>query len=175
MRLELDLELNPNPVVLPVGGSPPVAKPKARKRKPRFACPFQYGDDIQPDRDLIGGYLEECGRQQWCMAKNVLKSMTQFIRRKRIQIPPWQMGVWVHCRSEPRDLYRVVSTRFGWRVQHRVPSRGPWNTLGHFVLGMPVLFPTADAAIAAAEILIQAPTSKFGYLVWLKPGGSLWL
>src|SRR5262245_14555710 len=172
MTLELDLELNPNPVVLPVGDSPPVngAKPKARKRKPRFACPFPYGEVIQPERDQIGGYLHECGRQQVCIDRDTLKSMSRFIRRRRIQALPWKTGVWVHCRTEPRDLHRVVSTRFGWRVQHSVPPRGPWNTLGHSRVDMPLLFPTAATAIAAAEILIQAPTSKFAYLIWLKPG-----
>ena len=173
MNSELDVEFNPDLF----GTRPPIIslkslseEPRPRKRHPKFHRPFQFGEIIEPNRDLIGGYSEECARRQVCLNRDTLKSMSRFRRRRRIQTAPWKMGQWVHCRLEPRDLYRVVSTRFGWRVQHRVPSRGPWNALGHSLVDMPVLFPTADAAIAAAEILIQAPSSKFGYLIWMWPG-----
>jgi hypothetical protein len=156
MTLELDLELNPNPVVLAIGGSPPVsgAKRKAQKSQPRFACPFQYGEVIQPNRDVIGAYLQESGRRQLCLDLDTHMRIAQHVGST------WQ-GKW-----EPRHVYRVVSTTFGWRVEQRMG--GP-NDLGLNLANVPVLFATPEVAMAAAEMMIAGPPPQFWLFDWLKP------
>jgi hypothetical protein len=153
MKSERDLEIDP---------------PRPRKRRAAQRAPFQFGEVIQPDRDLIGGYREECGRQQLCINRDELTRIIQ--HGENAGASTWKMGRWVCRRSQPRDVHRVVSTKFGWRVQRRPTHYHAWHVLGHSFAEIPVLFPSPDVAIAAAEIMIgDGATLEFGYLTWLKP------
>lgn len=169
MTLELDLELTPAPLVLPVTGSVPLnpAKPTRRKRQPRFDRPFRYGEVVQPDRDLIGAYLEECGLQQLCLDLDTHMRIAQHVGST--WQGNWKMGFSVYLRLDPREVYRVVSTKFGWRVQRRIPDRGPFHNLGHDLCGIPVLFASPDVAIAASELLIGGSPDEFWFFTWLRP------
>jgi hypothetical protein len=162
MTLELDLELTP-------AGSAPLnpAKPTRRKRQPRFDRPFRYGEVVQPDRDRIGAYLEECGRKQLRLDLDTHMRIAQHVGSTWQS--KWKIGLWVHSRREPREIHRVVSTKFGWRVQRRIPDRGPFHNLGHVLCGIPVLFASPDVAIAAAELLIGESPDEFWFFTWLRP------
>ena len=165
MTLELQVSPNPAPLVLPISGSPP--KPKARKRQPRFDCPFQYGEVIQPDHDQIGGYLHESGRRQLCLDLEVHERVVQHVGNA--WQGKWKMGVWMYSRLQPREVHRVVSTKFGWRVQRRIPERASFHNLGHSLCGDPVLFASPNVAIAATEMLIGDPPDEFWFFTWLRP------
>jgi hypothetical protein len=127
-------------------------------------APFQYNTIIQPDRDLIGGYYDEFGRQQFCLDRLTLTTIAQLGVGMTHNL--WKMGKWVHCRRQPRDRHRVVSTKFGWRVRRAID--GLWHDLGHALADIPVLFPSAQEAITAAELLIKGHP-QLGFLTWLRP------
>jgi hypothetical protein len=129
--------------------------------------PFQYNTIIQPERDLIGGYNYEFGQQQFCLDHGTLTTIAGLGGSMTPNL--WKLGKWVHCRTQPRDRHRVVSTKFGWRVQRRIPDRGPWNVLGHALAEIPVLFPSAAAAITASELLIHGRQAQVGCFTWLWP------
>jgi hypothetical protein len=128
-------------------------------------APFQYNTIIQPERDLIGGYRDEFDRQQFCLDHNTLMMIAGLAGG--VTLNQWKMGKWVHCRRQPRDRHRVVSTKFGWRVRRRIPENGCWRDLGHALADIPVLFPSAEEAITAAELLIKGEP-QLGFLTWLK-------
>ena len=134
---------------------------------PKFDKPFQFSQVIRPERDLIGGRYEETDREQACIDKDTLERIEQLDSRATYM--PWKMGRWVHCRVQPRDAHRVVSTKYGWRVERRIPERACWHTLGHALANIPILFPSADSAIAVSEILIGDPPPEFWYFTWLRP------
>jgi hypothetical protein len=136
--------------------------------KPPKMAPFQFNTVIQPDRDLIGGNYDEFGRQQFCLDPRTLMTIAKLGGGMTHEL--WKMGKWVHCRRQPRDSHRVVSTRFGWRVLRSPPEyHGFMHTLGHALADIPLLFPSAQSAIAAAEILIRGRPPELWYFNWLKP------
>ena len=129
-------------------------------------APFQYNTLIQPQHDLIGGYSDESGRQQFCLDRRTLMTIAQLNGGMTHNL--WKMGKWVHCRRQPRDRHRVVSTKFGWRVRRRIPDNGSWHDLGHALADIPVLFPSPQEAITAAELLIKGHP-QLGIFTWLRP------
>jgi hypothetical protein len=130
--------------------------------------PFQFMTVIRPERDIIGAYFHEAGRAQFCIGKDVLAAIER--EAGSVKHGPWQIGQSVHRRLEPRDVHRVVSTHFGWRVQRRIPADGCMRTLGHVLVDIPVLFPTTDDAITTSEIMMMSdPPSEFCIFTWLPP------
>jgi hypothetical protein len=84
------------------------------------------------------------------------------------QYAPWHMGKGVHRRPFPVDVTRVVKTRRGYRALHRVPARwGCFHTLGNLLAEVPLLFPTAEGAIAAAEVALHKLPEEW-MLTWLR-------
>jgi hypothetical protein len=125
---------------------------------------FPFGEIIRPERDLIGGYTWEHERQQLCVDQDTLKIISRL--SKNADHGPWKMGRSVHRRVAPCDRHRVVSTYVGWRVLSRVKLRDGYHALGHCLVEMPVLFPSANVAIAVSELFIANRSEELGYLTW---------
>jgi hypothetical protein len=148
-------------------GTPATPTPRntisRRARVAATAKPFPYGELIQPECDLIKGWSNEYGRPQFCIDEDDEAELLRFAGSTTFA--PWKMGYWLHKRVEPRRHgYRVVSTKFGWRVLHAPPPRSSLHTLAGS-LPVPLLFPSAEVAIAAAEYDVAGK----GYFQWLPP------
>jgi hypothetical protein len=131
---------------------------------------FAPGAIIQPERDRIGNYLEELGRMQLRIPNDWLKLIQT--AASTLTYERWKRGRWVSCRLAPRNRYRVVKTNYGYRLQHSVLARSYWHVLGEELAEIPLLFPTLESAIAAAEVLIQIEPLKrpeLWRLTWQKP------
>ncbi len=124
---------------------------------------FPFGEIIQPNHDKIGNYLIEHGRKQHCIPADWLKE----IERRASAIPraPWKMGRWVHSLGK-NPVYRVVTTNFGWRGERRMRHAANSN-LGDFWGGYPILFPSAEAAISAIDVLNHYDDIG-GLLAWVR-------
>src|ERR1700690_3460987 len=128
---------------------------------------FPFGALIRPDSDLIGGHSEESGYTQICIPQAYL----QCLRGLNIDYDPWKIGLWVSRRPKrPRENTRVVSTRYGYRVEHHTRNDG-WRILGHTFAGVPMLFPTVQDAIRAAEAKLQA-LPESGVYEWVHPSSG---
>ena len=130
-------------------------------RRPRQTTAFQFGKKICPERDQIGGYLWEERREQLCIPKDWLMRIEQLAGPPRFA---WQ-GRWVHRPVQSRILLRVVSTKFGWRVQQGLSWWRPLTVMGK----LPLVFPTAASGIAAAELFYISAPGEFWYLSYFEP------
>ena len=140
----------------------PTAPKQPTRRRPKQE-PFQFGQVLQPKDDLIGGYIVEHDRKQIRIDKNTFERIEQLAGPQRHML--WKMGQWVHCVEE---FLRVRSTRFGWRAERRAPYGrwGRWQELCFTMVEAPVLFPTAEAAMAAAELFFPDQPDDFWELSW---------
>jgi hypothetical protein len=152
------------PSVTPSTGS--IASPKGASAIGGARRPFPFGEVIRPENDLLGRDEPESNREQLCIDKNTFKILTGLYRPLTHKL--WKMGRWVHCRRQPSDVLRVMSTNYGWRVLGRVPSkRSCRRALGHVLAKPPLLFPTAEVAITAAELVFEGRPEELWHLDWL--------
>jgi hypothetical protein len=132
---------------------------------------FKFGKVIRPERDGPD-------RTQLCITRTML---AKIVALSRGRAPPefrkmeksGFVGFVCH-RNHGSTL--VVSTRFGWLAQNRRHPKEAWLTLGHEHVGFYLLFPTANAAISAVEIIENAPPDTLdclGCLCWLGPRRGL--
>ena len=81
---------------------------------------FVAGAIISPERDRIGNYLEELGREQLCIPEDWIKLIHE--AGSTLTHADWKAGRWVNCRLSPRDLYRsskhnmAIARNIGFRA-----------------------------------------------------------
>jgi hypothetical protein len=123
---------------------------------------FPFGAVNRPDSDLIGGYYKESGRAHICVSQTYLESFKEL----NIGFEPWKIGLWVSRRPKrPPETTRVVSTRFGYRVEHHTHNDG-WRILGDTLADVPMLFPTVQDAILVTEAKLRR-LPEAGVFDWL--------
>jgi hypothetical protein len=126
--------------------------------------PFSYGSIIEPPSEEIIGHYDRHHQKELCISEEELQRLEELSRT--VQYAPWCMGKWVHRRPYPVDFTRVVKTRRGYRALHRRSARDWLHTLGNLLAGVPLLFPTAEGAIAASEVTLHELPGT-GMLTWL--------
>jgi hypothetical protein len=125
---------------------------------------FLYGQILTPEHDTIGSYFVESGRTQLCIDKDMLDRLSA--HRAAVDWSTWKRGPWV-CKKG-RDVTRVSTTNHGWRAYHRIDRRGPQHILGHVLGDLPLLFPTAEDAIVAAELFTTGSEPDLPFM-WQDP------
>lgn len=138
---------------------------QSKKRRARATdVAFSYGAIIEPPSEEIIGHYGHSHQKELCIWEEELRRLEELSRT--LQYVPWRMGKWVHRRPYPVEFTRVVKTRSGYRALHR-RSRGDWlHTLGNLLTGIPLLFPSAEGAIAATEVALHE-LPEAGMLTWL--------
>src|SRR3974390_365618 len=129
--------------------------------------PFKFGTVIRPERDGPD-------RTQLCITRTMLAQIIALSRgRPQPEFRKMEKSRFVgFVRGRNHGSTLVVRTRFGWLAQNRRHPKDAWLTLGHEHVGFYLLFPTADAAISAAEIIENAPPDTLdclSCLCWLGP------
>jgi hypothetical protein len=156
--------MNMNLTMKTVAGNAPLRR---SRWKPKTFPNFPYGDVIRPDDDLVGRSYYEQRRHQICVTKEEVQRLLHL--SSRLAYKPWKMGHLVHLRPGPpsNGVTRVVTTRYGYRAEHGRPG-GLIHNLGNALAEVPLLFPTAEAAIAASEVALHELEEGWMYK-WLHP------
>jgi hypothetical protein len=143
--------MNMNLTMNPVAGAAPLRR---SRRKPKTYPNFPLGAVIQPKTDQIGGYLHEHNRRQLCVTEEDVVRLKDLSSRLGHSL--WKMGYWVHRRLGPprNGVTPVITTNYGYRAEHWRP-RSYACILGNALAESPLLFPTSEAAIAAAGVALH--------------------
>jgi hypothetical protein len=140
--------------------------------------PFAFGQMITPVYDVIGNYLIESGVTQLCVDEATLQLLAP--HHRKVDWSSWKKGPWV-CSKGRNDLFRVSKTYHGWRAYRRIPDKngrhGPRHVLAIEFPRVPVLFPTAETAMAAVEVFSTDRHWKIAPLGWQfsNSGEVLWM
>lgn len=127
---------------------------------------FVWGAVVKPLHDVVGGTSRESGVSQRCVEREVIDKIVALS-------PTWANSKWVtgtYVSSSPnrsRDVMRIVSTHYGWRVKRRPPRGGAWLTLSCGMSDLPILFPSMDAAMLAAEVFFVGQHWEIDCLTWV--------
>jgi hypothetical protein len=119
---------------------------------------FKFGKVIRPKQDGLD-------RTQLCITKTMLAKIIALSRGRTY--PELRKMERFVCLHQNDSVTRVVPNRFGWLAQNRCHLADPWLTLGDERLGFYLLFPTAEVAISAAEVIENAPPAIPDCLRWL--------
>jgi hypothetical protein len=148
-----------------------------KKQKQKLEFPF--GQILAPEHDRVGNYI--VGRTQLCVGQEMIQRLSA--HSAGVDWSAWKKGPRVCTkgrRNTQQEVLRITKMNYGgWRASHWDRDRRRRLLLGYVLGDLPLLFPTAEDAVVAAELFTTGSDSDLDLpFAWLNcscgfgPGAS---